>query len=142
MKISFIREKMLEVVSLALKMVSTQVTLPILSNILIATDKGRVKISATDLEVGLEAWVGAKITQEGSVTVPAKLLFELLGSISDDKITLTEKDNKITVTGSNTKSVIKGMSSNDFPVVPHIKDPLATLEIASSEIKKMIIKKG
>ena len=140
MKLSFIREKLLTALNVALKMVSTQVTLPILSNVMIESDKGRLKIAATDLEVGMETWIGAKIIKDGSITLPAKLLFELLNSISDEKITLEETDNKIKINTQTSKSILRGMPASDFPLIPHIKDPIGVFEIKSADLKNAVMR--
>lgn len=140
MKITFLKEKFIQSMSVAIRMVSNQVTLPILSNVLLKIEDGQLKISATDLEVGIETWVGAKIEEKGAVTIPAKLFFDLLNSIDDEKITLTEKDNKITIKGKNTKSIIKGLSASDFPLIPKIKNPIASFSINAQTFKKAIIK--
>ena len=57
--------------------VSNRSTLPILANILLATDHGRLKLSATNLEIGINCWVDAHVDEEGTTTVPAKLLTDL-----------------------------------------------------------------
>lgn len=139
MKLVFIREKLVQAMSIVIRMVSNQVTLPILSNVLFKVEDGRLKIAATDLEVGIETWIGAKIEKTGAVTIPAKLLFDLLHSINDDKLTLIEQDNKITITGDNSKSLIKGLSANDFPLIPKIKNPIVSITIDAKKLKQAII---
>ena len=109
MKISFVREKMVGALAVVLRMVSTQVTLPILANVKLTSDEGRLKISATDLEIGIETWIGAKITKDGAITIPAKLFFEYLSSIDEEKVELETKDNKILITGKKNKTQINGL---------------------------------
>lgn len=142
MKISLVREKLIKSLGSVLRIVSNQVTLPILSNIMLSSDNGRLKIAATDLELGMETWIGAKITKEGSITVPAKLFFELVNSITDEKIELEVIDNKIKINGTKTKSMIKGLSANDFPLIPRIKSPIITSKINSGILKNSISKTG
>lgn len=138
MKISFVREKLVSALGLVLRMVSTQVTLPILANIKLSTDKGRLKISATDLEIGIETWIGAKIIKDGSITIPAKLFFEYLSSIDEEKVELTAKDNKIDVIGKKTKTQIKGLAASEYPLIPQINDELVSFKIDSQKIKEAI----
>lgn len=140
MKVILIREKLIKAISTVIKMVSNQVTLPILSNILLTTENGRLKISATDLEIGIETWIGAQIVKEGTITVPAKLFFEYISSISEEKITIEEDNNKINITGENIKSVIRGLPANDFPLIPKIKKPLAEINIDATDIKNNLAK--
>jgi len=140
MKLSLLKEKLLKALSTVLRIVSNQVTLPILSNVLISSDNGRLKIAATDLELGIETWIGAKIIKDGSITIPAKLLYELINSISDEKIELEVADNKITIIGKKSHSTIKGMAANDFPLIPRIKNPLISIKIKASVLKNAIAK--
>jgi DNA polymerase-3 subunit beta len=138
MKISFIREKMVSALSILLRVVSTQVTLPILSNIKISCDDARLKISATDLELGTETIIGAKISKKGSISIPAKLFFEFLSSINEEKIDLEVKDNKAIIKGKKIHTIIKGLPSDDFPLIPQIKDKIIEFTINAQEIKDAI----
>src|SRR6266851_7252106 len=61
--------------------VSNRSTLPILANILLATDQGRLKLSATNLEIGINCWVDAEIVEEGTTTVPARLIADFVNSL-------------------------------------------------------------
>ncbi len=140
MKVILIKDKLIKAINTVIKMVSNQVTLPILSNILLTTENGRLKISATDLEIGIETWIGAQIVEEGTVTIPAKLFFEYISSISEEKITIEEDNNKINITGTSIKSVIRGLPANDFPLIPKIKKPLAEINIDAKDIKNNLSK--
>ena len=62
--------------------VSPRSTLPVLANVLLATDEGRLRLSATNLELGITCWIPAQIQEEGSVTIPARTLVDLIGHIS------------------------------------------------------------
>ncbi len=64
-------------------------TLPVLANVLLATDGGRLKLAATNLEIGITHWIGAQVQEEGAITVPAKLLADVVGGLPADKVTLT-----------------------------------------------------
>src|SRR5690349_22942039 len=79
--------------------VSNRSTLPILSNILLATDQGRLKLSATNLEIGINCWVDAQIQEEGSTTVPAKLLTDFASRLPQTPVDLSISD------GTNTLNV-------------------------------------
>ena len=68
--------------------VSNRSTLPILANILLATDQGRLKLSATNLEIGINCWVDAEIHEEGTTTVPAKTFSELVASLTQGQVDL------------------------------------------------------
>src|SRR5216683_4180879 len=79
--------------------VSNRSTLPILSNILLATDQGRLKLSATNLEIGINCWVDAQIQEEGTTTVPAKLLTDFVNSLPQAAVDIIvpEETNKVNI---------------------------------------------
>src|SRR5262245_24456638 len=88
MKLSCLQENLKKGLSIASHAVAGKSTLPVLSNVLLATDAGQLKIAATNLEIGLTCWIGAKIEEEGAVTVPAKLLSDVVGSLPNDRVNL------------------------------------------------------
>src|SRR2546430_16500269 len=85
---------------------SARSTLPITSNILLATDEGRLRLSATDLEIGINLWVPAMIEEEGATTVPARLFTELVNSLPNERVGLppTEESHTPSVGGARSKA--------------------------------------
>lgn len=121
MQIELLKDTILDKVSLLQGAVSKNLTLPILNNILIQTENGRIKLATTNLEIGMVAWIGGKIIESGEIAVPVKLFINVLGNISSEKVLLkTEKDNLI-VEGGIFKVTIKGMAGKDFPIIPKIE---------------------
>lgn len=106
-------------------------TLPVLSNVLLATDEGRLKLAATNLEVGITHWIGAQIQEEGAVTVPAKLLADVIGGLPNDRVTLTldARTQTLKVECGRFTSNIKGIEADEFPTIPSItgQEPLTSL---------------
>lgn len=100
--------------------VSSRSTLPILANILLATDHGRLKLSATNLEIGINCWVDAEIVEEGTTTVPAKLIADFVNSLpaASVEITVPEDSHTMSVKGLRSSSNIKGMDAAEFPQIP------------------------
>ena len=88
MKVSCLQENLAKGLSIVGRAVATRSTLPVLANILISTDASRLKLSATNLEVGINCWVGAKVDQEGAITVPARLLADFVNSLPNERIDL------------------------------------------------------
>ena len=108
--------------------------LQVLNNILVKTDQGRIKLSSTNLEIGVNTWVGGKIEEEGSLTVPARLINEYINNLPTDKVTLTSKETTLNVESENYHTNIKGLSSEDFPLIPQVADePFAKID--SAELK-------
>jgi DNA polymerase-3 subunit beta len=108
--------------------------LQVLNNILIKTDQGRVRLSSTNLEIGVNTWVGGKIEQEGSLTVPARLINDYINNLPTDKVTLENKDNTLSVESENYKTSIKGLSADDFPLIPQVADE-AFAKIDGAELR-------
>ncbi len=122
MKIICLQEKLKKALSLISKITGKNPNLPILNNILIETDKGRLRVSATDLEIGMNIWISAKVEKSGKATVPASILSSFISSLPSDKVRLsTEKYNLIAQEGSY-KAEIKGLNPADFPIIPQSKE--------------------
>jgi DNA polymerase-3 subunit beta len=124
MKLSCLQENLKRGLSIVGHAVAGKSTLPVLSNILLATDDGRLKLAATNLEIGITCWIGAKIEGEGAVTVPAKLLSDVVGSLPNDKISLTldARTQTLNLICGRFETNIKGIESEEFPVIPTIAD--------------------
>ena len=91
MNITCLKENLKENLDNALRIVKYNSTLPILNNFLLTTDKGRLKISSTDLEIGFTSWVSSKILKDGSITVPAQLLSQFVNNLPNKNINLEVK---------------------------------------------------
>ncbi|HYE22542.1 MAG TPA: DNA polymerase III subunit beta [Verrucomicrobiae bacterium] len=103
--------------------------LQVLNNILIKTDQGRVRLSSTNLEIGVNTWVGGKIEEEGSLTVPARLINDYINNLPTDKVVLEKKETTLTVESENYHTNIKGLSADDFPLIPVVGDePFARID--------------
>ena len=137
MKLECLKNVLLEKISLLQGAVSKNLTLPILNNILIQTENGRIKLAATNLELGMIAWVGGKIIDSGEITVPIKLLINVLSNISSEKIILEVKQNSLVIQGEMSKISIKGMDGKDFPIIPKIEGG-TEINLNSDQLKKTI----
>jgi DNA polymerase III subunit beta len=120
--------------------VSNRSTLPILSNILLATDNGRLKLSATNLEIGINCWVDAQIHEDGSTTVPAKLLTDLVNSLPQAPvdISLPEDSNTLNVKSAGSSANIKGIDASEFPLIPSAEGGEPPVRFDASQLKEMI----
>ncbi len=109
--------------------------LQVLNNILVKTDQGRIKLSSTNLEIGVNTWVGGKIEEEGALTVPAKLINEYINNLPTEKVTLESTENStLKLESENYHTSIKGLSHEDFPLIPQISDE-AFAKIDAQELK-------
>jgi len=122
MKFITLVESLKKAVSLAEKATGRNLTLPILGNLLIQTEKGQLKISATDLEIGLNVYVMGKIEEdEEKTTVSAKTLNNFLTNLNEEKVSLEVKNNNLKVKSGVFEALIQGISIDDFPIIPQIK---------------------
>jgi DNA polymerase-3 subunit beta len=114
-------------------------TLPVLSNILLATDEGRLRLSATDLKIGVTAWIPAMIFQDGSLTLPARLLSDFVNSLPEDQVEVATTDSTPTMTlrCQRFAAKMRGIDADEFPLIPTVsEEPLAI--IASGVLRGMI----
>src|SRR3989344_6811106 len=109
------------------KVVSKNTALPILQNVVLKTENGRLKLSSTNLEIGINFWLGGKIEEEGDIAVPARIFSDFINNLKDEKITLRSKENILSVNSDNYQTKIIGFSAKDFPIIPKPKENLFTI---------------
>jgi DNA polymerase-3 subunit beta len=122
MKLICLKNNLKSGVNIAEKLVGKNITLPILSNFLLTSEEGFLKITATDLELGINVSVNAKVEKKGSVTVSAKLFSNIVNNFTEDKLTLESKDKNLKIYSKNTDFQIVGSSPKDFPILPKIEE--------------------
>ena len=137
MKVTCLRENLKEVLDIAERITSRNTTLPILNHFLLTTDKGQLKISSTDLELGFLAWFSGKISKEGSIAIPAKLLTQFVNNLPNKKIDLEVKNYSLNLNCENARAVIRGLNPDDFPIIPKVKNS-QPLVINSKILKEAI----
>lgn len=94
--------------------------LPILANIVLKTEGGRLKISATNLEIGIVCFVGAKVDEAGEIAVPGRILSDFVQNIGDEIVTLSTKSNTLHITTKAYKTAILGTDASEYPIIPKI----------------------
>ena len=120
--------------------VSTRSTLPILANILLTTDHTRMKLSATNLEIGINCWIDAEIQQDGATTLPAKTFTDLVSSLRQGQVELSlpEDSHTMDVRSQGSHATIKGMDPSEFPLIPSAEGGEPPITIDASLLKEMI----
>ncbi len=132
MKLQVTQENLNKALSSVARVASTRSTLPILSNVLLKTVNNRLSVSATNLDIAVTHYIGSKVVKEGSITIPARLIQDLISNMPSGVIDLNLDDNKLHINSRMYKSVMNGVSSEDFPVMPAIeKGQTITLPAAS-----------
>jgi DNA polymerase-3 subunit beta len=139
MKATVSQQNLAHGLSVVSKAVSPRSTLPVLANILIATDEGRLRLSATNLELGVTCWIGARIDEEGSTTVPARTISDMVTALPNDQITLAlnTRTQTLNVSCGTSKSDIKGIDAQEFPPMP-VPEISEGIQIKVTDFKEMI----
>ena len=128
MKLSCLQENLNRGLGIVGRAVATRTTLPITNNVLLATDEGRLKLVATNLEMAISCWIGAKIEEEGAITVPARLLTEFVGSLPSDTIdvSLSPQTKTLGLKCARFEARISGIDAKDFPPIPSVDEGITT----------------
>ncbi len=141
MKVSFLCENVNKKISIVNHAVSSRSQLPVLLNFLFKAEKGKFTISATDLEIGIEAVIPASIEEEGSITVPAKTFYDLLSSIDKGKVVLKTEGSNLLFEGNKIKTVFQTIRADEFPKIYEEKGGeigVFTNEVLEKEIPEVV----
>ena len=119
--------------------VATRSTLPQTSHIYLATDGGRLKLAATNLEIAITAWVSAAVEDEGAITIPARLLTEFIASLPTVEVALTvaPRSKQAQIVAARNDATISGMDAEDFPPIPTI-DSGETIRLEPAALREAI----
>ncbi len=128
MKLTCLQENFNRGLSIVGRAVATRTTLPITNNVLLATDDGRLKLVATNLEMAVSCWIGAKIEEEGEITVPARLLTEFVSTLPSDTISinLSPQTKTLGLKCARFEARISGIDAKEFPPIPSVDDGVTT----------------
>lgn len=137
MKLQVTQENLAKALGTVGRVANTRNTLPILSNVIIKTVGTRLAVAATNLDVAITHFIGSKVSEEGSITVPARLMQDFVSSLPLGIISLELEENKLHISTDQYKSVINGISAEEFPVMPAISDG-KTWYIPSKILKKAL----
>ncbi|MGH2538540.1 MAG: DNA polymerase III subunit beta, partial [Candidatus Promineifilaceae bacterium] len=120
MKLTVLQENLARGLNIVSRAVSTRSTLPVLANVLLATDGGRLKLATTNLEIAITCWTGAKVERGGSITIPHRTLSDLVSTLPPDRVDLVldEKTNTLHLSCARIEANIKGIDADEFPLVP------------------------
>ena len=134
MQLNCLQENLSQGLSIVQPAVATRTTLPITQHVLLASDEGRLRLSATNLEIAISTWVGSEILEEGAITIPARLLTDFVNSLGKQTIEIATfspgngvtQGGGITVKGDRVNANINGAAAEEFPPIPTVEDGLST----------------
>lgn len=139
MKVSVPQENLAQGLNIVSRAVSSRSTYPILANVLISAEDGRLKLSATDREMGITCWINAKISDEGATTVPARTFIDLVSTFPGETIELdlAVRTQTLHIKAGRAKAEIKGIDAQEFPPMAE-PDKATGIELPAGDLKEMI----
>ena len=128
MQLNCLQENLSQGLGIVQRAVATRTTLPITQHVLLSTDEGRLKLSATNLEIAISTWVGSEILEEGSITIPARLLTEFVNSLEKQTIAVSTASSGtgIEVKGDRVEATMNGADASEFPPIPSVDQGVST----------------
>jgi DNA polymerase-3 subunit beta len=139
MKVTVLQENLAHGLGMVSRAVSPRSTLPVLANILVATDEGRLRLSATNLEMGITCWIGAKIEEDGSTTVPARTFADLVNTLNDPQVhlQLDLPTQTLHIQSGTSNNDVKCIDAQEFPPLP-VPDFENAIQLNVADFKEMI----
>ena len=140
MKLSCLQENLAEGLSIVGRAVSPRSTLPVLGNVLLSTDGGRLRLSATDLEVGINCWIGAKVEEEGATTVPARTFIDLVNALPPGQVDLelVVRTQTLNLRAARSEANIKGIDAQEFPIVTAPDESATGIPLEPDVLRKAV----
>lgn len=140
MKLQVLQENLNKAVGVTARFADSRAQLPILGNVLISAKKSKVFVSSTNLEISACVRIGAKVENEGEISVPAKVISELVLNLPKDTIELESEKEQLKVVTQSFSSTILGMNSSDFPPVPNSVNEKNTISLSEKNIAESLSK--
>jgi len=137
MKLQVTQENLNKALSSVSRVASSRSALPILANVLLKTTNNRLCIVATNLDIAITYYVGTKLKEEGSITVPARLMQDFVSSLPIGVIDLSLDDYKLHISAGQYTSTINGISAEEYPDMPKVENG-SQWTIAASDLKKAL----
>ena len=139
MKVSVLQENLAQGLNVVSRAVSARSTYPILANVLVSAEEGRLKLAATDREMGITCWIGAKIQEPGATTVPARTFSDLVTTFPNETIEmeLAVRTQTLHLRAGRSNAEIKGIDAQEFPPMPE-PDKSGGVELGAGDFKEMI----
>src|SRR5688500_6883558 len=124
MKVTCAQEALARGLGIVGRAVASRSPLPITSNVLIASDGGRLKLAATNLEITISCWLDPNIEEEGAITIPARLLGDFVNTLPNERVSMlvSPRARQMRLECARNEAQISGLDADDFPPSPVVKD--------------------
>ncbi len=139
MKLEVLQEDLNQGLSIVSRFIASRPQLPVLANILFSGEKNnRLKLSATNLDIGIQYWLDAKVGRPGNLTIPAKEISEFVSYLSPGKLDLEiVKENQVKISSKQGETTFTGMDAEEFPEIPVI-DKKKTFSLPLKNLEKAV----
>jgi len=138
MKFSCNQDTFAKYLNIVSRIVSSKPGLPILNNVKFETSKGKLLITATDLEIGINTWIGADVQSEGKITVPAKQLAEFINSVPNEKVEVSLEKQSFKVNTTNNSVEFNTIPVDDYPDIVNVDKDEPILKISREDLNRAI----
>ncbi len=135
MQVSITQENLHKALSIVSRVVGNKTTLPVLGNVLLRTQDNRLKLAATNLEIGVTYWIGAKVETDGDITIPAKLLSEYVSNLPSGNVDIKVEKTAADIQAQSFQSKINGIDADEFPSIPEVDGDIK-IEIPTDVFKE------
>jgi len=138
MKIKIQREDLAQGIQTVQNIITTKAALPILSHILLETQQDKLRLTATDLDIGISCVIPADIQESGAITIPAKRFGDIIRELPSDSVDLsTKKNNLVIIETENCQFKIMGLAREEFPKLPEFKDK-EVIKLEQNTLKQIL----
>lgn len=118
MKLKVLQESLSESLHTALRFTSSRAQLPVLGNIYMSSEKNKLIVSATNLEMSFTTSVGSQVEKEGKITVPGRVIVDLVTNLNPGTLNIEADKERLIISGEENKFNVSGMNVSDFPAIP------------------------
>lgn len=118
MKLAILQSDLLPALSAVSRSAGVRTSLPVLANILLAAENKKLKLSATNLELGVVTTLNCQMKEEGEITVPSRTFLEIVSSLANEKIELEAQGDQLKISTTNFNASLNGISASEFPPIP------------------------
>ena len=138
MKIVVLKNNLQEGLSAVGRSIGENLNLPILKNILLKTSSNQLTLSSTNLELAITSSISGKVLEEGLLSIPFDVLFNIVNNLTNERVHLESKGFNLILKTDNYEALLQGVDPQDFPIIPKIKNTKEFIEINSTLFKESI----